>query len=91
MKKKINLRRIIILFVAFTLVAGYFLKLSSKSLATWYDDNYLYRQKITIGNTGAADTNKKIKFDIDTATLITAGKMQSIYMYYGNRATMEIV
>ncbi|MEN9328307.1 MAG: hypothetical protein RI947_1115 [Candidatus Parcubacteria bacterium] len=45
--------------------------------AVWFDDNYGYRQKVTVGNTGAADTNKKVKFDIDTAALISAGKMIS--------------
>lgn len=45
--------------------------------AAWYDDNYAYRQKVTIGNSGSADANKKIKLDVDTATLITAGKMRS--------------
>ncbi len=45
--------------------------------AAWYDDSYSFRIKETIGNTGAATGNQKVKFDIDTATLITAGKMQS--------------
>lgn len=45
--------------------------------AAWYDEAWAYRTKITFGNTGAADSNKKVKFDIDTATQITAGKMQS--------------
>lgn len=45
--------------------------------AAWYDDNYNFREKVTFGNTGAADSNKKVKLDVDTATLITAGKMQA--------------
>ncbi len=45
--------------------------------AGWWDDNWNYKTKIIFGNSGSADTDKKVKFDIDTATLITAGKMQS--------------
>lgn len=45
--------------------------------AAWFDELFAYRQALTIGNTGSADANKKVKFDIDTATLITAGKLQS--------------
>ncbi|KKU90523.1 MAG: hypothetical protein UY22_C0054G0004, partial [Candidatus Amesbacteria bacterium GW2011_GWC1_48_10] len=54
-----------------------FLRLTSPASAAWFDDSWAYRTKITIGNTGAADSNKKVKFDIDTATLITAGKLLS--------------
>ncbi len=42
----------------------------------WWDDTWGYRTKITITH-NAADTFKKVKFDIDTAALISAGKMQS--------------
>ncbi|MDO9027437.1 MAG: DUF2341 domain-containing protein, partial [Candidatus Roizmanbacteria bacterium] len=53
------------------------IRYQSKVEAAWFNDNWLYRITLTIGNTGAADANKKVKFDIDTATLITAGKLQS--------------
>jgi hypothetical protein len=49
----------------------------SQPEAGWYDEAYGYRQKTTIPNTGADDANKKVKLDIDTATPIAAGKMQS--------------
>lgn len=45
--------------------------------AGWWDDTWHYRTAITVTNSGAADSNKKIKFDIDTQTLITDGKMQT--------------
>src|SRR3972149_3700920 len=54
-----------------------FLRLTSPASAAWFDDSWAYRTKITFGNTGSADSNKKVKFDIDTATLITAGKIQA--------------
>src|SRR3989344_5272764 len=61
-----------------TLITGLQLFIRPDSVkAAWFDDAWAYRTKITFGNTGSADANKKVKFDIDTATLITAGKMQS--------------
>src|SRR3989338_772933 len=74
----IPLIRLISLIGVVLLGSVIFLLLTSKeSEAGWYDDNWLYRVSLSIGNTGAADSNKKVKLDIDTATLITAGKMQS--------------
>ncbi|MCG2692087.1 hypothetical protein L6272_04660 [Microgenomates group bacterium] len=54
----------------------YFFQKPPKAEAGWFDESWLYRIGLTVNNSGAADSNKKIKFDIDTATLITAGKMQ---------------
>ncbi len=45
--------------------------------ASWLDDSFLYRQKITITNNGAAQTSYTIQLQLDTKTLIDAGKMQS--------------
>lgn len=64
-----------ICLLTIALVIGF--GLQKQAQAAWYDDSYGYRQKLTIGNTGAADSDKKVKFDIDTATLVTAGQMQS--------------
>lgn len=49
----------------------------NRTEATWFDETFLYRQKITIGNTGSADTSKRVKFDVDTAALVTAGTIQT--------------
>ncbi|MFC1711700.1 DUF2341 domain-containing protein [Patescibacteria group bacterium] len=45
--------------------------------AAWFDDGYLYRKAVTISNAGLDLTDFQIKITLDTATLITAGKMQS--------------
>lgn len=45
--------------------------------ANWFNDHWGYRTKLTFGNTGSAQSNKKVKFDIDTASLISVGTMQS--------------
>ena len=44
---------------------------------TWYDNNWHYRKPITISNSGSVLTNYQILVTIDTATLVTAGKMLS--------------
>lgn len=46
------------------------------SSAAWFNDNWSYRTEYTVTH-GSALTDRKIKIDIDTATLITAGKLQS--------------
>ena len=71
-KSRSVLGSIVILVVA-TLV---FSRLTTRSAsAAWYNDLWGYRTKITLS--GTTDTNKKVKLDIDTATLIAAGKMQA--------------
>jgi len=46
--------------------------------AGWWDDTWHYRKTVAITNSsGGTLTNQRVKFSLDTATLITAGKMQS--------------
>lgn len=45
--------------------------------AAWYDDNWAYRQTVALTNSGSAQTDFQVSITLDTATLITAGKMQS--------------
>ena len=45
--------------------------------AAWYNDSWGYRQTVTITNSGSTQTNYQILITLHTATLITAGKMQS--------------
>jgi len=48
-----------------------------KVFADWFDDNWHYRKTITLTNPGAPDSDKKILFETDTATLISESKMQN--------------
>jgi len=58
--------------------AAYFLTKNPNPIkATWYDNNYNYRQTVTITYSGLALTNYNILIELDTAALIAAGKMQS--------------
>ncbi|MEK7595865.1 MAG: DUF2341 domain-containing protein [Patescibacteria group bacterium] len=62
----------------FITLASLFYRFSSNSAqAAWFDDSYSYRQKTTVSNSGTVQTDFQVSITIDTATLITAGKMQS--------------
>ncbi|MBI2595346.1 four helix bundle protein [Candidatus Daviesbacteria bacterium] len=46
--------------------------------AVWFNDDWAYRQEVPVTSTnGSAQSNVFISFSLDTATLITAGKLQS--------------
>ncbi|EKD91103.1 MAG: hypothetical protein ACD_30C00045G0003 [uncultured bacterium] len=50
----------------------------SKVEAAWVDDDWGFRQEVPVTSTnGSAQSNVFISFSLDTATLITAGKLQS--------------
>lgn len=72
LKKGIALLLIIIVIGGISL--KYFVHSSD---AAWFDDSFAYRTPITFTNSGSEVTYQKVKFDVDTATLISAGKMQS--------------
>lgn len=77
--KKIHKRTwvaIIIILILLPIVILTFLN-ANQIKAVWFNDNWKFRQKVTFGNTGAATTDQKVKLDIDTATLVTAGQLQS--------------
>jgi hypothetical protein len=46
--------------------------------AAWWNEGWLYRQRVDITNNESTDlTDFQVKITLDTATLITAGKLQS--------------
>jgi hypothetical protein len=55
----------------------FYLHNPNRAQAAWFDTNWSFRQKIPLTNTGSAQTNFQVLVTIDTATLITAGKLQS--------------
>lgn len=48
-----------------------------KTEAAWFNDNWTYREAIPISTHSASESNVYDTFQLDTATLITAGKLQS--------------
>jgi hypothetical protein len=74
-------RRVVFAFLAGFLVilipATYFVFHQPAKVAAWMDSASQYRQSITVTNGGSALTDYQISFTMDTATLITAGKMRN--------------
>ena len=73
-------RRLLPYLILLALALGVFtlLRTPQTAEAGWYDDTYQYRIPIYFENTGAAiDAERRVLLEIDTATLISAGKMQS--------------
>ena len=64
--------------VVVALIGGYFLFMQPKSAeAEWFNDQWFYRKKVEITNAGTAQTDFQVMITLDTATLITANKIQS--------------
>lgn len=76
MRKKKNILTILAIVIILILGPTFLLRKIKKTSAAWFDDGYGYRTAITITNSGATVSNQKVKLDIDTATLYTAGKIQ---------------
>jgi hypothetical protein len=54
------------------------LRNAPKTEAAWFDGSWAYRQRVPLTNSsGSTQTDFQVQFTVDTATLITAGKMQS--------------
>lgn len=70
---------ILILCLVVVLGVGVFLwsKNSRPSQAAWWDDNWSYRQTVTVTNNGSAQTNYQVQVVVPTGNLIVAGKMRS--------------
>jgi len=81
--KKFKIRRklpniITVFIMIFGLIIIYFIFQGKEVRAEWFNDNWMYRQKITANNNSNFDaTDVPYKVLVDTSTLITDGKMQS--------------
>jgi len=74
LRSKISFIALLIVVVLIPIVI--YLARTPKEAAAWFDTTWKYRQKAIITNT-AAQTNFQASITLDTATLITASKMQS--------------
>ncbi len=75
-------RRIAAFIAACGLVIGiplavYFARNASTTEAGWWDELWNYRKRISLGNSGSAQTSKRVSISTDTATMITDGKLQA--------------
>jgi len=80
MKHRLILRKAFIaacgIIIFFGPIIYFTLQKPQKAEAAWYDDNWMYRQTVTVTSASSL-TDFTIHVVVDTATLITAGKMQS--------------
>jgi len=78
---KISKRTILIGISTLVVAAGgltyFLLSKDDPSVLGWMNNSWLYRKSITVANTGATLTNEDVLITIDTATLITASKLQN--------------
>lgn len=79
LKKKSKVTYVAIITIAFIIIPITFFTLFNpfKVQAAWFDDSFSYRQQFSITNNGSLQTNIQVQVPIDTATLISAGKMQT--------------
>ena len=76
-KKSIVLFSLIIIFVGLFFFILILSDAFKQDLNAWFDANWVYRRSISVANAGSELTNEDVLIEYDTATLITAGKLQS--------------
>lgn len=60
-----------------TIIVGTFAKIPVPFTLGWKDSSWLYRESVAVENSGSTLTNEDILVVIDTATLVTANKLQN--------------
>jgi concanavalin A-like lectin/glucanase superfamily protein/uncharacterized protein DUF2341 len=68
---------IFVLGIVLVVSVVFILRAPQSAEAEWFNDGWYYRQSTAITNSGSAITNQYVKITLDTATLISASKMQS--------------
>lgn len=74
-KKTAIIASTLVVLVAAPIV--YLVTQDSAEVKSWYSSSWLYRKAITVTNPGTTLTNEDVLIEIDTQSLITAGKLQS--------------
>jgi len=80
--KKFKIRRklpniITVFIMIFGLIIVYFISQGQEAKAEWFNESWMYRQRVDITNSGSAQTDFQIQITLNTAALISTGKMQS--------------
>ena len=80
-KPKISKRSIIIAAILILLLGiptAYLLSIrNQEESGAWYNSSWLYRRSISVANPGSTLTNEDVLIEVDTATLVTASKLQA--------------
>lgn len=80
--KKKNLRKILIFVIALLTLTGlitaiFVMSTNVQEVRGWYNSNWMYRKAINIQNLEAEKTDADFLYSLDTATLISSGKIKS--------------
>jgi hypothetical protein len=75
--KKWTLRGAVLFFAVAIIGIGAVWLTSNRIQAAWWNDLWQYRKKVDVTNSSTAQTNSQIPLTLDTAALISAGKMQT--------------
>ncbi|MFA5623041.1 MAG: DUF2341 domain-containing protein [Candidatus Dojkabacteria bacterium] len=79
--KKISKKTVLIASTLVVLIAIpvsiYFLTRDQGDVKSWYSSSWMYRRAITVSNPGGTLTDEDVLITVDTATLISAGKLQA--------------
>ena len=54
--------------------------------AAWWDDTWTYRKKVTFGNTGSSEADKKVKFNIIYSFINIKG---IYYLFFPNKNKLK--
>jgi len=69
--------KVIVSLILFTfIITGLLIKRVSQTSAAWYNASWLYRRSITITGDGSSHSDENVVITVDTASLITASKLQ---------------
>ncbi len=74
-RKLPNITTVFIMILGLIII--YFIFQGQEAKAEWFNDNWMYRQRVDITNSGSAQTDFQVQLTVDTAALITEGKIQS--------------
>ncbi len=76
-KKTILIASVLVILIGVPVLAYFYLNEETEDTSAWYDNSWLYRRSITVNNAGGTLTNEDVLITLDTASLISAGKLQS--------------
>lgn len=76
-KKTVLIASTIVILLGVPVLAYMYLNQDTENTSAWYDNSWLYRRGITVSNSGGTLTNEDVLITLDTATLISQGKLQS--------------
>lgn len=76
-KKTVLIASVLVILIGVPVLAYFYLNQESEDTSAWYNTSWLYRRSITVSNAGGTLTNEDVLITLDTASLISAGKLQA--------------